>query len=49
MSRTDAGFVEWPFGPVPTTRVEYLPNGGIRRTPELCRIFVKDLAAGSGP
>jgi hypothetical protein len=24
------GFVEWPFGPVHTMRVEYLPNGGIR-------------------
>jgi GNAT superfamily N-acetyltransferase len=37
------GFVEWPYLPVATTKEEYLPDGSRRRTPELCRIFVKDL------
>jgi GNAT superfamily N-acetyltransferase len=37
------GFTEWPHLPVATTKEEYLPDGSRRHTPELCRIFVKDL------
>jgi GNAT superfamily N-acetyltransferase len=37
------GFTEWPYPPVATTKEEYLPDGSRRRTPELCRIFVKGL------
>ncbi len=37
------GFTEWPYPPVRTTKEEYLPDGSRRHTPELCRIFVRDL------
>jgi len=37
------GFDEWPYGPVPTHRVEYLEGGGVVRHPEICHVYVKEL------
>jgi len=37
------GYIEWPYPPARTTNVEYLPGGVRRYSPDLCRIFVKDL------
>jgi GNAT superfamily N-acetyltransferase len=41
------GYVEWPHPAIETMREEYLPSGERRQVPELCRIFVKELDAGS--
>jgi GNAT superfamily N-acetyltransferase len=42
------GYREWPYPPIATTRIEYLPDGTPRYAPDRCQIMVKDLHGTGG-